>query len=106
MDELGFHFITCQAFESLSSANSLLYDGKENTFGGGLSPVLMAYVSTTIFLLVGSILQPHILLKYFVQGGKKHCVTGLRVVKPGSGGRGHVTTLQISEHISARQGGG
>lgn len=55
---------------------------------------------------MGSILQPHILLKYFVQSGKKQSVTGLRAVKPGSGGRGHVTTLQISEHISARQGGG
>lgn len=45
-------------------------------------------MSATILLFVGSILQPHILLKYFVQGGKKHSVTGLREVQPGSGGRG------------------
>lgn len=63
-------------------------------------------MSATILLFVGSILQPHILLKYFVQGGKKHSVTGLREVQPGSGGRGHVTTLQISGDTGARQGGG
>lgn len=58
-----------------------------------------------IFILVGLIIQPYTLLKYFFQGCKKTLYYWL-AGNLALGERGHVITLQTGEDTSARQGGG
>lgn len=65
-----------------------------------------AQMDTTIFLLEGLITQPHILLKYFFQGGKTHSVTGLWALSLALGEGVMLPTQQLTEDIGGRQRGG
>lgn len=67
---------------------------------------VLRWTHTIVYLLEGLIYQPHILLKYFFQGGKTHSVAGLWALSLALGQWVMLPTLQISEDTGGRQRGG